>query len=53
MTAAWRVTVNRPGKPTLRFFALGRSSTAIHATELERFGGLCSVAVLPIERRPS
>ena len=38
----------RPGV-WLKFTAIGLSSGAVHAAALDRFGGLCSVVVIPLQ----
>jgi hypothetical protein len=42
---AFTVTVRTPLQ-RLTFPAIGKTSGDVHAAELERFGGLCSVTVI-------
>jgi len=46
---SFSVTVRTLDKQRLRFNAIGRTSADVHAAQLDRFGGLCSVVVIPSE----
>ena len=47
--SAFTVTVRAAGQRH-RYTALGASSSDVHAAALDRFGGLCSVAVILAKR---
>jgi hypothetical protein len=47
MMRVFAVTVRSADDQCLSFFAIGKSSSAVHASALDLFGGLCSVVVIP------
>lgn len=47
--STFTVTVRAAGQRH-RYTALGTTSSDVHAAALDRFGGLCSVVVIPAKR---
>lgn len=47
--STFTVTVRAAGQRH-SYTALGASSSDVHAAALDRFGGLCSVVVIPAQR---
>lgn len=45
------VTVKTPSQ-RVTLTVIGRTSSDVHAAQLERFGGLCSVVVIPAQVKP-
>jgi hypothetical protein len=49
MMRAFTVKVSTRSGIWHKFTAIGLTSGDVHAAQLERFGGLCSVVVIPLQ----